>query len=91
MTRYSQWKLEHITIAQFSAWFGMAHSIAADYLLDRRLQWLGHLGRMDEGRTPKQLLFGELLRRRQFHGVKKRWRDEVAGDLRAIGIEDGWF
>ena len=35
VTRYSQWK-EHITTAQFSARFGMPHSIA-DYLLDRKL------------------------------------------------------
>jgi len=89
VTRYSQWK-EHITTAQLAAQFGMAHLIA-DYLLDRRLRWLGHLGRMDEGRTPKQLLFGEVFRRRPFHGVKKRWRDEVAGDLHAIGIGDWWF
>ena len=26
-------------------------------------------------------LLGELLRRRPSHGVKKRWHDEVAGDL----------
>jgi len=46
---------------------------------------------MDDSHTPKQLLFGELLRRRPFHGVKKRWNDEVAGDLHAIGVGDGWF
>jgi len=51
----------------------------------------GHLGRMDESRTPKQLLFGELLKTRPFHGTKKRWRDEIVGDLRAIGVGDEWF
>ena len=89
MTRYSQWK-EHITTVQLSAQFGMAHSIA-DYLLDRRLRWLGHLGHMDEGRTPKQLLICELLRWRPYHKVKKRCRDEVTGDFCAIGVGDGWF
>jgi len=44
---------------------------------------------MGDGRTPKQILFGELLRRRPLHGVNKRWHDEVAGDLHAIGV--GWF
>ena len=51
---------------------------------------MGHLGCMDQGCTPKQLLFGELLRMRPFYVVKKRWHGEVAGDLRAIGIGDGW-
>jgi len=47
---------------------------------------------MDDGRTfCKQLLFGELLQRWPFHGVKKLWHDEVAGDLHAIGVGDGWF
>ena len=47
--------------------------------------------RMDEDCTPKELLFSDLLRRRPFNGVKKRWRDEVAGNLRTIGVGDGWF
>jgi len=59
--------------------------------LERRLQRLGHLGRMDEGHAPEQLLFGELLRRRPFHGPNKRWRDEVVGDLHKIGMEDRWY
>ena len=67
----------------------MPYSIA-DCILDRRLQWLGHLGRMDDECTPKQLLFDELLRRQPFHGVK-RWCDEVEGDVCAIGVGDGWF
>ena len=68
----------------------MPHSIA-DYLLDRRLRWLGHLGHMDKGCTPKQLLFNELLRKQPFQGVEKRWRDELVRDLCAICVGDGWF
>ena len=33
---------------------------------------MGYLGHMDEGRSPKQLLFDELVKRRPFHGPKKR-------------------
>ena len=58
--------------------------------MDQRLQWLGHLGRMSSDRLPKQLLFGELLKKRLFYGAKKRWRDEVMSDLRAISVED-WY
>ena len=47
------------------------------------VHWVGHLGRMDEGRTPKQLLFGELLRRQPFYGVKK-WQ-EICMQL-ALGL-----
>ena len=62
----------------------------ADFVLDQRLRWLGYLGRMSSDRLPKQLLFGELLKRRPFYGAKKRWRDEVMSDLRAISVED-WY
>jgi hypothetical protein len=31
-----------------------------DIIMEKRLKWLGHVGRMDEGRFPKQLMFGEL-------------------------------
>ena len=43
------------------------------------------MGRMDEQCAPKQLLFGELVKRRPFHGPKKKWRDEVMNDLCALG------
>jgi len=58
----------------------------ADYLLERKLHWLGYLGRMDESRTPK-LLFGELLKRRPFHGTKKR--DDEIGMMRLRDDEIG--
>ena len=43
---------------------------------------------MDDGCTPKQLLFVELLQKWPFDGVKKRWCDEVTGDLLAISVGD---
>jgi len=45
---------------------------------------------MNEGHTPKQLLFGELLQRQPFYSPKKRWHDEVVGNLCATGVKDGW-
>ena len=51
---------------------------------EQRLRWLGHIARMDNHRLPKQLLFGELIRTRPRHGTKKRWRDQVAADVRQI-------
>ena len=32
-----------------------------------------------------------VLNPRPFHGVKKKWHNEVAGDLHVIGVGDEWF
>ena len=53
----------------------------------RRLRWLGHVGRMEADRLPKQILLGELLSARPFHGPKLRWRDVVLRDLWIIGFD----
>ena len=54
----------------------------------RRLEWLGHLARMDETRTPQRCLFGWLPGQRPRGGPRKRWRDVVKADLRKAGIEE---
>ena len=89
VTRYQQWK-ERITSKQLASAFGMQQSIP-DIILERRLRWLGHLGRMEDERLPKRVLFGELRKRRPCHGTKKRWRDAVSSDLQAIGVKDRWY
>ena len=50
------------------------------------------MGRMEADRLPKQILFGELLSARSFHGPKLRWRDMVLRDLRIIGFDaTSWY
>ena len=58
---------------------GMGEKMA-DILMGHRLRWLGYLARMESNRLPKQLLFGELVKKRPSHGTKRRWRDIAAAD-----------
>jgi hypothetical protein len=53
----------------------------------RRLQWLGHLACMLNGIVPKKILFGWFCQPRPRCGPKKRWRDEIHGDLKTIGVD----
>jgi len=87
--RYQQWQ-ERITSKSLASCFGMHWSIP-DYIMERRLQWLGQLRHMEDDRLPKRLLFGELVKKRLCHGTKKRWRDQMSGDLQAIGLKEGWY
>ena len=90
VTRYQQWN-ERLTCQSLSHKFGLQHSIS-DIILEQRLRWLGHVGRMDEERLPNRLLFGELNMKRPCHrGAKKRWRDVLKVDLQAIGVYDRWY
>ena len=71
ITRYQQWQ-QRLTSKTLANRVGMDWSIP-DFIMDRRLQWLGHLGRMKNDRMPQQFLFGELQKKRACHGTKKRW------------------
>ena len=84
ITRYQQWK-ESITSKELASAFGLTETMA-ELLQRHRLRWLGHVARMNPCRLPKQLLFGELEKPRPRHGVKRRWRDLVLADIRAMGI-----
>ena len=89
VSRHQQWK-DRISSQRLAESFGMEESMK-DILLKHRLRWLGHLGRMDTERIPKQLLFGELWKKRPCHGPRKRWRDLAAADVKSIGIGDDWY
>ena len=54
----------------------------------RRLQWLGHVTRMDDDvHLPKHLLFGWLPNPCPAHGVKLRWRDKVRTVVKTFSID----
>ena len=56
-------------------------------LTKRRLRWLGHVTRMQDGRIPKDILFGELATgSRPIGRPKLRYKDTCKQDLKAGGI-----
>ena len=61
-------------------------------LRQRRMRWLGHVHRMDDGRIPKDLLYGEL--REGVRGTGRpllRYKDVCKRDLKALDInESSW-
>ena len=54
---------------------------------ERRMQWLGHVTRMDEVRTPKQALHWKVAGFRRRPGrPRMNWRDVVKKDLQRIEL-----
>ena len=61
-------------------------------LKQRRLRWLGHVVRMEDGRIPKDLLYGELTQGTRPTGRPKlRFKDVCKRDLKTLEIDvDTW-
>ena len=61
-------------------------------LSQRRLRWVGHICRMDDGRLPKDVLYGELSEgKRKVGRPSLRFSDTVKRDLKACAIStDSW-
>ena len=57
-------------------------------LQQRRLRWLGHVCRMDDGRIPKDLLYGELASGKRSTGRPHlRYKDVCKRDMKAMEID----
>ena len=54
-----------------------------------RLEWLGHVIRMDNGRTVKKLLEGKPEGERGKGRRRLRWMDDVKLDLRNMAVKNG--
>jgi hypothetical protein len=61
-------------------------------LRQRRLRWLGHVRRMDDGRIPKDILYGELeLGSREACCPMLRFKDVCKRDMKAMNMNvDEW-
>lgn len=53
----------------------------------RRLEWLGHVMRMQNQRTAKKILEGKPEGRRRIGRPRLRWLDDVEADLREMGVK----
>jgi hypothetical protein len=60
------------------------------FIKAQRVQWLGHVGRMDETAMPKSVLKGKLHAMRRIGIPRIRWLEDVIADLRRMGIS-GWM
>ena len=80
----------HTTNAQLLEMWGDSDTICVK-VAQPRLEWLGHVARMDSSRKPRQILFGSLLTRRPAHAPRKRWKDCVVSDLRVCGLTKEWY
>lgn len=57
-------------------------------LRQRRLRWLGHVRRMEDGRIPKDLLYGELATGQRDKGRPHlRYKDVCKRDMKALDID----
>lgn len=57
-----------------------------NYIKSKRIQWLGHIERMDNSRGTKKIFKGQCQGQRKRGRPRKRWIDEVEKDLKAIKI-----
>ena len=69
----------------------LAGSLSMHLMLSqRRLRWLGHVRRMEDGRIPKDVLYGELaLGRRPAGRPALRYKDVCKRDLKVTDIDTG--
>ena len=54
-----------------------------------RMAWLGHVMQMDGGRMPRRILEWKPMGRRIKGRPRKRWIEDVVGDIQTMGIR-GW-
>jgi len=52
----------------------------------QRINWLGHLERMEEDRMPKKIFTQELVGPRRRGRPRKGWKEEVERDLQVLGV-----
>ena len=67
----------------------MAGEDIVRFIKAKRIQWLGHVERMDETAMPKRVPKGKLSTTRRIGRPRIRWVEDVIADPRRMGIS-GW-
>lgn len=58
----------------------------------KRLEWLGHVQRMDDDRWPKQMMYAWIEESKRPRGKpSRRWKDAVNKDLEMLGLRECWY
>ena len=62
------------------------------HLMKRRLRWIGHVSRMQDGRIPKDVMFGQLKEGKRRRGRPKlRYKDTLKATMKDCLIDpDTW-
>ena len=90
ISNQQQWA-QHITSQSVRQQWRDSEAVA-EKVSKRRLEWLGHLARMPDYRTPKISLFSWLPEPRSRGGPRKRWRHVIRADLKDRNIsEEVWY
>lgn len=55
-----------------------------DFIRLQRLYWVGHVIKMDEQRTPRRILMGEMEGKKSMERPRRRWQDEIGRDAREM-------
>lgn len=77
---------DHVTNEDILSQAGMPSMFAI--LTQRRLRWLGHVCRMDDGRIPKDVLYGELATGTRLTGRPTlRYKDVCKRDLKSCRVD----
>ena len=59
------------------------------WIKEQRINWLGHLERMEEDRMPRKIFTQEMEGTRRRGRPRKRWKEEVERDLKCWEWQDG--
>ena len=75
-------------VTNADVWYRAGLPTMYTHLRQRRLRWLGHVRRMEDGRIPKDILYGELaLGRRTTGRPHLRYKDVCVREMKAIDID----
>ena len=84
LTSVEQWQ-RSLTNQSLRDSIGLEKSVG-DMIRFRRMQWLGHVCRMDDSRLPKRMLFSHLPTKRPVGGTRLRWKDKILKDCSRFDI-----